>query len=87
MFCCFVGPACFVRLSAAERVALVRASDSTVRLHCIMNADLFIADMVTMRLESIEERRGEEKDQNLKEMVVLFFGGGGGGGRGVSFVM
>jgi len=46
-----------------------------------MNADLFIADMVTMRLESIEERRGEEKDQNLKEMVVLFFGGGGRGER------
>jgi len=71
---CFVGPPCFVCMSAAERVALVRASESTVRLHCIMSADLFIADMVTMRLESIEERRrgGSQPERNG-------VGGGGGG--------
>ncbi len=71
---------CFVRLSAAERVALVRASESTVRLYCIMSADLFIADMVTMRLESIEERRrgGSELERN----GVFFLGRGG-----VNFVM
>ncbi len=67
---------CFVRMSAAERVALVRASESTVRLHCIMSADLFIADMVTMRLESVEERRGEEEDQEPERNGVFFWGGG-----------
>jgi hypothetical protein len=40
-----------------------------------MSADLFIADMVTMRLESIEERRrgGSEPERN----GVCFFLGGG----------
>jgi len=48
-----------------------------------MNADLFIADMVTMRLESIEERRrlGSEPERN----GGFVFGGGGGGGRGGEF--
>jgi hypothetical protein len=41
-----------------------------------MSADLFIADMVTMRLESVEERRGEEEDQEPERNGVFFWGGG-----------
>jgi hypothetical protein len=43
-----------------------------------MNADLFIADMVTMRLESIEERRrlGSEPERNGG--FVFWWGGGRG---------
>ncbi len=79
LFCCFV-LFCFVRMSAAERVALVRVSESTVRLHCIMSADLFIADMVTMRLESIEERRRGGSEPERNGGFFFFF-------LGINFVM
>jgi len=50
-----------------------------------MSADLFIADMVTMRLESIEERRRGGSEP--KEMVFCFVWGGVGGEGGEESVL
>jgi hypothetical protein len=52
-----------------------------------MSADLFIADMVTMRLESIEERRRRGSEPERNGVFLFFWWGACGEGEKVNFVM